>query len=125
MTIKKKALLWFLIPSVIIAAATASFCYFYTRHIVEQNIFDQLEIAASKLQANAHVFLEAKKGRILDFSSDGFIRDCTVKITNKRDNVPSYSKHLNDHLVENKLPLDSSIIETFVVDLEGRIINRI
>jgi hypothetical protein len=42
----------------------AVFCYFYTRHIVKQNIFDQLEIATDKLQKQVHVFLEAKEGKL-------------------------------------------------------------
>ena len=39
----------------------AGFCYFYTRHIVKQNIFDQLEIAADKLQKQVQILLEGKK----------------------------------------------------------------
>ncbi len=55
----------------------AVFCYFYTRHIVKQNIFDQLEIADDKLQKQVHVFLEGKRRQTVDLSFDGFIRECT------------------------------------------------
>lgn len=122
MTIKQKTLLWFLIPSVLIAISTALFCYFYTRKVVERNIFDQLEIAAGELQVNVRVFLEAKKGRVLDFSSDGFIRDCTEVITGRSDSFQFYIESLNNHLVENKKPLDPDILEVLILDLEVKVI---
>ena len=123
MKINTRTLLWFLIPSVLIATVTASFCYFYIRKVVKQNIFDQLEIAASELQVNVRAFLEAKRGRTIDFSSDCFIRDCTEAITEGDDSSLYYTERLNTHLVENKLPIDPGIIEIFIVDLEGRIIS--
>jgi signal transduction histidine kinase/HAMP domain-containing protein len=122
MTIRQKTLLWFLIPSVLIATSTALFCYFYTRKVVERNIFDQLEIAAGKLQVNVRVLLEAKKGRVIDFSSDGFIRDFTGVITGRTDSFQFYVERLNNHLVENKKPLDPDILEIFIIDLEGEVI---
>ena len=122
MTIRQKTLLWFLIPSILIAISTAMFCYFYTRKIVERNIFDQLEIAAGELQVNVRVFLEAKKGRVLDFSSDGFVRDCTEVITGRTDSFQFYIERLNNHLVENKKPLDIDILEILIIDLEGEVI---
>ena len=122
MTIRKKTLLWFLIPSVLIAIGTAFFCYFYTRKVVERNIFDQLEIAAGELQVNVRVFLEAKKGRVLDFSSDGYIRSCASIITGRTDSFQYYIERLNNHLVENKKPLDPDILEILIIDLEGEVI---
>ena len=122
MTIRKKTILWFLIPSILIAISTAIFCYFYTRKVVERNIFDQLEIAAGKLQVNVSFFLEAKKGRVIDFSSDGFIRDFTGVITGRTDSFQFYVERLNNHLVENKKPLDSDILEILIIDLEGEVI---
>ena len=122
MTIRKKTILWFLIPSILIAISTAIFCYFYTRKVVERNIFDQLEIAAGKLQVNVSFFLEAKKGRVIDFSSDGFIRDFTGVITGRTDSFQFYVERLNNHLVENKKPLDSDILEILIIDLEGKVV---
>ncbi|MFQ5715319.1 MAG: hypothetical protein ACE5GU_14935, partial [Candidatus Scalinduaceae bacterium] len=60
MTIKVKSLLWFLLPSVLIATVAATFCYFYTYKTVKENIFDQLEIAADELEKHVNVFLEGK-----------------------------------------------------------------
>jgi len=123
MTIKVKSLLWFLLPSILIATTTATFCYFYTYKTVKKNIFDQLEIAADELHKHVCIFLEGKRGRIIDFSSDGFIRDCTEEITRRGDSVQQCTDKLNAHLTVNKQPLDPDIFVTFVVDLDGRVIS--
>ncbi len=123
MTIKNKILLWFLLPSFLIATATAVFCFFYTYKTVKKNIFDQLEIAADELQKNVCLFLDGKTGRIIDFSSDGFIRDCTDEITMRDDRVQHYTDRLNTHLAVNKQPLDPDILTVFVVDLDGKVIS--
>ena len=93
MTIKAKSLLWFLLPSFLIATVTATFCYFYIHKTIKKNIFDQLEIAADELEKHVNVYLEGKRGRIIDFSSDGFIRDCTEEITLRKElKYSSYSE---------------------------------
>jgi ABC-type siderophore export system fused ATPase/permease subunit len=83
MSIRGKIFFWFLLPSILIATSVAVFCYFYTRQIVKQNIFDQLEITADQLQKHVQVFLEGKKRETIDFSFDDLIRDCTEEITGK------------------------------------------
>lgn len=120
MKLKRRILFWFLIPTIAIATITAVLCYFHTCKIVRQNVFDQLEIEAGCLLKDVYVFLETKKGRTVDFSSDGFVRDCTESIINSNDSARYSSEHLNTHLSENKLPLDSDIVEVFVVDLGGQ-----
>lgn len=123
MTIKVKSLLWFLLPSILIATATAIFCYFYTYKTVKKNIFGQLEIAADELEKHVNVFLEGKRGRIIDFSSDGFVRDCTEEIILRKDRIQYCTDRLNTHLILNKKPLDPDILVVFVVDLEGKVIS--
>jgi len=123
MTIKVKSLLWFLLPSILIATATATFCYFYTYKTVKKNIFDQLEIAADELHKHVCIFLDGKRGKIIDFSSDGFIRDCAERIIKGDDSAQQCADKLNTHLTVNKQPLDPDILGIFVVDLDGRVIS--
>lgn len=122
MNIQRKILLWFLIPSIILATISSVFYYFYTRKTLKQNVFDQLEIAAGALQKNIHTFIEAKRGRNIDFSSDGFIKDVTEEITMKDRRLEYYTSALNNHLITNKKPLDPSIHEVLVVDFKDKII---
>ncbi len=123
MTIKKKILFSFLIPSILIATVAAVICYYYIQNIIKQNIYSQLEMAADELQSKLHVYLEGKRGRTIDFGSDGFIRARTEEITNGID-VDSSTYQLNRHLLYNKKALDEEhILEVFVVDLDGKVIS--
>jgi hypothetical protein len=123
MILKNKILFWFLLPSILIATVTTLFCYLYTCKVVKKNIFDQLEIATSELHNNVRIFLSGKEGRIVDFGSDGFIRDCTEKIVSKDSRREYYINALNTHLATNKKPLDPDILEVFVIDLDGKVIS--
>ena len=123
MTIRAKSLLWFLLPSILIATVASIFCYYYTYKTVRKNIFDQLEIAADELEKHVNVFLEGKRGRIIDFGSDGFIRDCTEEIIFGEDRVWYFTDRLNTHLTLNKKPLDPDILAVFVAALDGKVIS--
>ncbi len=122
MAIKNKILFWFLLPTILVAIATTVFCYCYTTSIVKKNVYSQLEIAADELISNTNIFLSGKQGRTADFSSDGFIRDCTEGIVRNDSRREYYTKALNTHLVTNKTPLDPDILDLFVVDLNGMVI---
>jgi signal transduction histidine kinase len=122
MSIRGKIFFWFLLPSILIATFMAVFCYFYTRQIVKQNIFGQLEIAADQLQKHVQVFLESKKRQIIDFCFDDFIRDCTEEITKKEKRREFYTTALNTHLITNKIPLNPNILELFIINFNGKII---
>jgi signal transduction histidine kinase len=122
MSIRKKIFFWFLLPSILIATFMAIFCYFYTRQIVKQNIFEQLEITSDKLQEHVRVFLEGKRRQTIDFSFDSFIRDCTKEIAEKEKRREYYTTALNTHLITNKISLNPNIYEIFIVDFNGKVI---
>ncbi len=123
MTIRVKSLLWFSLPYILIATVTATFYYLHIYKTVKENIFDQLEIAADESLKHVRVFLDGKRGRIIDFSSDGFIRDCTEEIIRRDDRAQQCTDKLNTHLTINKQPLDPDILVMFVVDLDGKVIS--
>lgn len=123
MTIRKRILFWFLVPSILTASIAATFCYYYIRRTIEQNIFDQLELAADELREHVNMFLKTKKDRIADFSSDGFIKICTEEIVHGIDTGLS-TYRLNRHLLYNKKPIDEeNILEIFITDLDGKVIS--
>ncbi len=122
MTIRNKMLFWFLFPTISIAVVLTAFCYYFTKKTIEQNIYDQLEIAADTMYINIDLFLKGKRGRAIDFCSDAFIRDCTEDITKKEDSVQVLTEQLNNHLTTNKLHLDPDILQIFIADLDGYVI---
>ncbi len=123
MTIRKNILFWLIPPVIIIGIITVGTVYHFISKTAKQNIFGQLEIATNVLQENIHNFLQEKRTRTIDFSSDGFIRECTEIITEKKSKKEIYIAALNTHLSTNKLPIGSDILEVFVVDLAGKVIS--
>lgn len=107
---------------VIATIATVS-CYRYTYKVVENNIYDQLEIATGELRNNINIFLSGKQSRTDDFGSDGFIRECTEGIARNGSRREYYIEALNTHLATNKKPLDPDIREVFVAGLDGKVIS--
>ncbi|MHC4182048.1 MAG: ATP-binding protein [Planctomycetota bacterium] len=122
MSIKTKILFWFLFPTILISAATAVLCYYYTHNTIKQNIFAQLEMAADELETRVHTFLHDKRMRTVDFSSDGLISDCTEEITMRESRKEYHTAALNAHLTANKKSLDANIYEVFILDLNGKVI---
>jgi PAS domain S-box-containing protein len=122
MKIKNKILFWFLVPTILIATITATFCYFFTRKTVEQDILDQLEMAADELQEHVSILLNGKSISTFNFSSDGFIRRCTEEITMKEERIAYHTSALNTHLTINKKSLCSNIFSVFVIGFDGKII---
>lgn len=122
MNIRVRILLWFLIPSVLIATIVGVFYYVYTRKTLEQNVFNQLETAAGSLHENVQIFLESKRGRTIDFSADGFVRVITEKITMRERTIEHYTSALSHHLITNKKSLDPNIDEILVIDFKDRVI---
>ena len=122
MKIRNKILLCFLTPGLIIGSLAIGIGYHSIRKVVERNIYDQLEIAADETVEYIRLFFLEKKRQILHFSSDGFIREYTERITNEVAS-DSYAAQLNLHLIDNKKPLDTDILALFVVDLVGKVIS--
>lgn len=125
-SIRFKFICWFLAIALVPLLIVGMISYFYGKKIATEKLFSHLVSENDLRKEHIKTFLSAKKGRTIDFSSDGFIRDITKKIVNGIE--PSHNREkdiekLNDHLIRNKVPLDEDIIEIFIVDLNGRVIS--
>lgn len=88
-------------------------------HAIKDALADLIFIADTSENV-VYYFLELHKRRVEDFASDGFIRDRLEKIVNGHDlEVNS----LNNHLSQNKKPLDNSIHDISVISLKGKIVS--
>ncbi len=121
MKINNKILFWFLVIALIPSGITGFFGYQIAQDILKKYVYNQLSITAEGVHGRIHEFLEIKKERIIDFSSDGFIRDNTEKIGHYED-IRNRSLAMCNHLAKNKMPLDPDILETFVTDMYGFIV---
>ncbi|MGR3173090.1 MAG: PAS domain S-box protein [Candidatus Scalindua sp.] len=121
MKINSKILFWFLVIAIIPSGITGFFSYQIARNILNKYVYNQLSTTAEGIHDRINSFIEMKKERIIDFSSDGIIRDHTERIGDY-DKVGERLIDLRNHLTRNKAPLDLDILETFIMDVHGEII---
>ncbi|MBI5307302.1 MAG: PAS domain-containing protein, partial [Planctomycetes bacterium] len=88
-------------------------------------MLDNLIVTAEVQEGSIYNFLDAIKNRVIDFSSDGFLRKGVEEMRKLDTNDVRYTrlrKELIAHLRLNKKSLDKSIRSICIVDLNGRII---
>lgn len=82
---------------------------------VHKHLEDIVKIRASHITT----FLEGEKNRVIDFSSDGFIKNSLMEL-NDNPSEEIMGK-LTEHLINNKIVVDESIYEVFVLNNEGKV----
>jgi methyl-accepting chemotaxis protein len=97
--------------------------YFGGKVALEKQFKNNFTAIAESREYAVALYLNSKKGRVLDFASDGFIRDVVEKVSKKDPNSVQLLEELYFHLTENKKPLDPEIYEVFIVDLDGKILS--
>ena len=121
-SIKYKLIVFTLCISLIPIFAITVIYYLNAASTIERNILQKLMAVAESKKMHIVSFIEAKKGRVIDFSSDGFIRDSLETIT-QRGYQSSAGINLKKHLKDNKKPLDPNIVAIAIVDLDGKIVS--
>ena len=121
MSIKTKLLIFGLSISLIPISIITTLYYFSARSTIERQTLDWLTAVAESKKVHTLSFLDSKKGRVVDFSSDGFIRD-SLEIISRRGTQSYAVPSLNRHLKVNKKSLDSHITSIAVLDINGRVV---
>ena len=121
-SIKSKLLILVLSISLIPIATITSVYYFKTRDAMERQIVQYLVMISEAKKAHILSYLEAKKGRAIDFCSDGFIRDSLARILRGKHSERGTVNALNKHLIRNKMSLDPDIVAITVTDLNGKVV---
>ncbi|MBT3881047.1 MAG: HAMP domain-containing protein [Candidatus Scalindua sp.] len=121
LSIKNKLLLYSLCISLIPIAIISTVYYMNAKSYKKKEILNSLTAIVTSKKTHIESFIDAKRGRIVDFGSDGFIRD-NLEMINQRDGQSDAVCRLNNHLKVNKKSLDQSIVEIMVVDLRGEIV---
>lgn len=102
-----------------------------TQNKAAENILNDFVLVSGAIHTHLHTFTDSIKGRAIDFSSDGFIRDAAGEIVSgplrsrgseARRGGSSAIRELNEHLTGNKMPLDPSIAGISIIDLKGKVI---
>ena len=114
-----KLICLFLVLALIPLAVMGVLTYTSSRNALEQRILeDARTMAQAKGKAIASL-LDHLKGRAVDFSSDGFIRDSTAAILEGNRKAV---RDLNRHLRVNKMSLDPFLFGILVLDRRGRVL---
>ncbi len=121
MSIKAKLLIFTLSISLIPISIITTVYYLNSRSVLKNQKLQELIAIVEAKRIHIMSFMEAKEGRTIDFSSDGFTRNRLEIITRK--GTQSYDiSSLNRHLKVNKTPLDNHIASIAVLDISGKVV---
>ncbi len=122
MSIKTKLLIFGLSISLIPIFIITTLYYFNARSTIERQTLDWLTAVGESRRIHTMSFLEAKKERVIDFSSDGFIRDSIDTIARRGSQSNHASIRLSRYLVMNKIRLDRHIAAISILDINGKVV---
>ncbi|MEK6564696.1 MAG: sensor histidine kinase [Candidatus Omnitrophota bacterium] len=106
--------IFFLLTGVVVFARTKA--------IIKNFIFNELGYFIQNVDARIDLFIEAKKGRALDFCSDGIIKDGLTYYDPDDKDVDKLRQQIDDHLAKNKVVLDAQLEDTLILNLKGKVI---
>ncbi|MGR3293193.1 MAG: cache domain-containing protein, partial [Candidatus Scalindua sp.] len=121
-SIKTRLLVFGLCISLIPISIITTIYYLNARNTLKEQILKDFHAIAESKRQHLLTFVDAMKGRAIDFSSDGFIRDSLEIIAQRGDQSYAVTS-LNRHLKSNKKPIDPHIVAIDVVGIDGRIVS--
>lgn len=121
MSIKKQFLLIFVSVSILPLVLLGTGSYLFFKNNLQNQILKDFVLMSKFGEAGIDIFFSLVKGRVIDFSSDGFIRDAAEEIVSGSGGSSAVQK-LNEHLINNKMVLDTSIAGISIIDLKGKVI---
>ena len=122
MSIRLKLLITFMAIAIIPMLLVSALSFYGAQKSLREASLNDLRALAAAKKIAVLEYLSGKKGRTIDFASDGFIRDQAELIAKSADSKERIqaSRLLNTHLKINKKPLDEEIVEIRVLDLKRR-----
>lgn len=101
---------------------TGAVVFVRTKAIIKNFIFNELGYFIQNIDSSIDLFIEAKKGRVLDFCSDGIIKDGLTYYDPDDKDVDKLITQINQHLIVNKAALDAQLEDILVLNLKGKVI---
>ncbi|MGR3175542.1 MAG: sensor histidine kinase [Candidatus Scalindua sp.] len=122
-SIETRLLVFGLCISLIPISIITTIYYLNARSALKEQILKDFHAIAESKKIQTLFFMEARKDRAIDFSSDGFIRDSLEKINRGDIEKDKVVITLNKHLLLNKKPLDHYLVAIDVVGIDGTIVS--
>ncbi len=96
---------------------------FYAINTIRTNTLTELEIVAESTNGEIDDLFKYLKGRVQDFSSDGFIKDSLERLNRSATESDEIAHELSRHLANNKLPIFNEALEVLVMNYEGVVVS--
>lgn len=91
------------------------------KEVLERQTLNNLETLAKYKQEKIVLYLSELQTRVVDFSSDGFVRDSLQRLHSVK-NIETILFSSKKHLIENKQPLDKRIMAIDILDRSGKVV---
>ena len=121
-SLKGKLILLLLTVSLVPIAIIGYMSYLSGKTTIQRQFLDSLTTIVESKETAITLYLKSKTGKVLDFSSDGLIRDSLEKINQKSPDTKRLSEDLNKHILENKKPLDPDCYDISILNLDGKVV---
>ena len=125
MKLRIKYIIAFILTALMPIAVLGYLSYTSAKKALKEQAIEDLVVTAEAKEGHLYSFMEANKGRALDFSSDGLIRDYAGILQKSATGSSRHrriQKSLNTHLKRNKKSLDKSIQLIDVIGIDGKVI---
>lgn len=117
-----KFLAWFLVSlGIVICGAALYYSYSKFNAIFTDYSINFLHSIGESRAEQVKLFLEGKQNRVVDFSSDGFIKNSLYDIKHNRNKEETMEK-LSHHLTANKLPVDKHFYKVMALGINGVVV---
>ena len=113
---------FFLLVSILPLSIAGTIVYKHIYDRTKDEVLNQLRAAVHNHNDKLHLLLTKRRFRVVDFSSDGFIRDCVDRMSSFPSEYSKIREKLNTHLTVNKKSLDPDILEIEILNGEGKVI---
>ena len=125
MKLRIKYIIAFILTALMPIAVLGYLSYSSAKKALKEQAIEDLVVTAEAKEGHLYSFMEVNKGRALDFSSAGLIRDYAGILQKSATGSSRHrriQKSLNTHLKRNKKSLDKSIQLIDVIGIDGKVI---
>ena len=123
LSIKTRLIIFALSISLIPMAIITVIHYLHAKNTLQQYILEKLRAVAQSKKMHILCFVETKKIRTADFSTDGFIRTKLDQCVRNEKYNQYAAIQLNKYLSTYKLPLSNNLKAIVIVDVNGKVIS--
>jgi signal transduction histidine kinase len=112
----------FLIVSLIPLTIAGAIVYKYVHDHIKQEVLNEQRVNGHSLKTQLNLLVSKRMFRVVDFCSDGFIRDSVEQINYQPSKSSQITENLNTHLKVNKKSLDPDILEIEILNDKGKVL---